>query len=76
MSNAKQELLGILEDKASVKCASITNSNWDTDKNKMILKLNYSETDYEKFLKELDFEYDSGYGGQELSGTVWLDDGT
>jgi len=76
MSNAKQELLRILEGKASVKCASIANSDWDEDKKKVVLKLNYAETDYEQFLKELDFEYDSEYGGQELFGTVWLDDGT
>lgn len=76
MSNAKQELLQILEGKASVKCALIANAYWDADKKEVVLKLNYSETDYEQFFKELDFEYNSGYGGQELFGTVWLDDNT
>jgi len=40
------------------------------------LKLNYSSEEYEKFLKDLDFEYDSGYGCQELFGTIWMQDGT
>ena len=76
MSNAKEELLGILKGNASVKCASIVNSDWYVDKKKFVLKLNYSETEYEQFLKELDFDYDCGYDGQSLYGTVWLDDNT
>jgi hypothetical protein len=74
MQNAKEELLRMLKGKASVKCASILDS--DKDKKRIVLKLNYSENDYEQFLKEMDFEYYSGYGGQELFGTVWLDDNT
>jgi hypothetical protein len=27
-------------------------------------------------LPQLDFEYDSGYGGQELFGYIWYEDGT
>lgn len=29
-----------------------------------------------KFLRSLNFEYDNGYGGQELYGTIWYDDGS
>jgi len=78
MSNAKQELLEISKDKAPLKCASISKGyyEWDENKKKVVLKLNYSESDYQQFLKDLDFDYDSGYGGQELFGTVWLEDGT
>lgn len=77
MSNAKDELLEILKGKAPLKCAVISNGQrWDKDKKNVVLKLNYSEANYEKFLSEIDFDYDSGYGGQELFGTVWLDDNT
>ncbi len=77
MSNAKQELLEILKDKAALKCAIINNGSiWNEDEKSFILKLNYTESDYEKFLNEIDFDYNSGYGGQELFGTVWLDDNT
>lgn len=41
----------------------------------IILKAGHDITDYHQFLEELNFEYDSGYGSQELFGTVWLDDG-
>jgi hypothetical protein len=32
--------------------------------------------DWSKFLTDIDFEYDSGYGGQNLFGTIWYSDGT
>jgi hypothetical protein len=44
--------------------------------NAIILKVNHTDDDLEEFRTKLDFKYDSGYGGQELYGTVWLDDGT
>jgi len=71
MSNAKNELLEVLKGIAPLKCAIISNGQ----KN-VVLKLNYSKAKYDKFLSEIDFEYDNGYGGQELFGTVWLDDNT
>ena len=52
-------------------------SNFKTDEiisKEIILKVNYSNVEYETFLKELDFEYDNGYGILELSGLVWFDD--
>jgi hypothetical protein len=77
MRNAKEELLKLLEGRAKVKCATITNGDeWDEDKKDIILKVGYSETEYSDFLKQLDFDYDSGYGGQNLFGTVWMEDGT
>lgn len=76
MTNAKEELLKLLEGKAKVKCATITNGDeWDEDKKDILLKVGYSENEWTKFLKSLNFDYDSGYGGQELFGTVWLEDG-
>lgn len=32
--------------------------------------------DIEDFLDNLDFKYDSGFGGQSLYGNVWFADGT
>jgi len=80
MTNAKKELLYILERvNSSIKCAAISterNSYWDNDSYiqppPILLKEGYTPAEYEEFLDRLDFEYDSGYGGQELFGTVWL----
>jgi len=40
------------------------------------LKIGYRQEDFNGFLNRMDFEYDSGYGGQELYGTIWYEDGT
>lgn len=81
MRNALEELLNILErNNCSVKCAYITterNSYWDDDDDyiqskPILLKEGYTPEEYEEFLEKLNFEYDAGYGGQELFGTVWL----
>ena len=86
MRNALEELLNILErNNCSVKCAYITterNCYWDDNDNyvtptPIILKEGYTPTEFVEFMNKLDFEYDAGYGGQELFGTVWLtEDGT
>lgn len=55
------------------------NSLWDEDElksNDILLKVGYTTEEYNAFLNELDFDYDAGYGGQELYGTIWLTDGT
>ena len=50
---------------------------WDSGpKANIDLQVNYSREDLEEFLKKLDFRYDSGFGGQELFGTVWFQDGS
>ena len=87
--NAKAELLETLTNLANVRCAVIAkicdvipySSLKETDYRKRFsqtieLKENYSEEDLSKFLNDLDFEYDSGYGEQKLYGTVWLTDGS
>lgn len=40
------------------------------------LKKSYSKKEYDDFISRLDFEYDPGYGGQELYGIIWYKDGT
>jgi hypothetical protein len=83
--NAKKELLGFLDGKANIKCASISNGEefyefyeegCNEDRKDFTLKVDFSESEYNKFLDQLDFNYDSGYGGQNLFGTIWLADGT
>ena len=74
--NALEELLGILErSKSTIKCATIRiGREWweEVDKKDIILKEGYTSEEYQEFLHRLDFDYDDGYGGQELYGTVWL----
>ena len=62
-----------------IKCAEITNcGQWgeEDECRTIILKVGHNEKDYAKFLNDLDFEYYSGYGAQELFGTVWFKDNT
>jgi hypothetical protein len=73
--NAKEELLRIIANLAPIKCADIQKGYWDPIKI-IQLKVGYSQVEYENFLNKLDFEYEDGYGGQELFGIVWLQDGT
>jgi hypothetical protein len=81
--NAKQELIShLLRIDKKMICATISKSIWNFDEkeeessvNEFNLKMIYSAEDYDKFLSDLDFEYDNGYGLQELYGTVWFSDG-
>lgn len=74
--NAKKELQEILKNTSPIKCASIHTEIGNNSKRIFNLKLDYSNFELEKYYDSLNFEYDSGYGGQELFGTVWLKDGT
>jgi hypothetical protein len=69
--NAKLELLSELSNSLIIKCATIRHKNKTVN-----LKIGYSNEDFQLVLEELDFEYDAGYGGQELFGTIWFTDGT
>ena len=40
------------------------------------LNPDYTNTQYAEFLRAIAVNYDNGYGGQELRGTVWLEDKT
>jgi hypothetical protein len=80
MANAKEELIKLLNRGVEIKSAFIWHGS-DYDYNKednkyFILREDYSVDDYDKFLDGLDFEYDSGYGSQELFGYVLFKDGT
>lgn len=78
--NVKEELQEILKGKAKIKCAIIFKSYHygfgDDETPKIKLPLNYTDADLVDYYNSLDFEYDNGYGGQELFGIVWLEDNT
>lgn len=73
MENAKKEFIEEVGDKKVV-CAKIGKEisygkyDWFT------LKENYSNEEYKEFLNSLDFDYDSGFGGQELFGLILFTD--
>ena len=74
MRNAKTELLEqLILNGLVAKCATIDCSR---KKDTINLKVGYSPEEYQSFLNLLNFDYDSGYGGQELYGTVWLTNST
>jgi hypothetical protein len=70
--NARRELEIALRGNA-MKCARI---ELETGEKVFLLKVDYTEQDRQAFMESLDLEYDNGYGGQELFGFVWLEDGT
>lgn len=83
--NVKEELLEIITKRGlKIKCASIYTQDYDfipeIDKwgyikpKNCILKVNYNQQDYKDFLQSLDFEYDDGFGRQELFGIVLFED--
>jgi hypothetical protein len=71
MTNAKQEFLVFTSDLPQIKCASLF-----SDVKKFILKETAQQIEFSEFLDQLNFEYDSGYGRQNLFGTIWFVDGT
>ena len=83
--NAQQELQNLLLLKitinntktTTIKCAKILVENDDYETfSTILLKIKYTLEEYNTFLSELDFEYDSGFGTQRLLGTIWFEDGT
>ena len=72
MENAKEEFIREVKGKGKIVCARVglDVDNYGESINWSILKDNYSKEAYEKFVNSLDFEYDSGYGSQELFGII------
>lgn len=77
MINAQTELLTLmLRIKTRIKCAHITKGHeWEDNRREILLPVDYSDGDYQRFLMKLNFLYDEGYGSQELFGIIWLEDG-
>jgi hypothetical protein len=78
--NAKKELLDLLEEVGTdIKCASIPHYDryrLSSPDRVVRLKVGYTPEEWHEFLSALDFDYDDGFGGQELFGTIWFTDGT
>lgn len=76
--DARQELLNVLQGKAPIKCATIKfDRYWDNKTAKTFnLKVGYDQDTLHTFLSSIDFEYDDGFGSQEVYGCIWLEDGT
>lgn len=80
--NAREEFLRLVRGK-DLECATILYSKtgaWfdthnDEEQRVINLRQDYTEQEYKEFLDKLNFEYDDGYGNQELFGTVWFKDG-
>ena len=82
-TNCKIELLETIGNR-TIECAEIVYiastlwgmNNETPPENKVInLKVGYSQDEYNQFLKQLNFDYDSGHGSQELYGNVWFING-
>ena len=74
--NAKNEFIKHISNR-NIKCASIQYQKDSFAETILIaLKKDYTLQDLTNFLTKLDFEYDDGYGGQRLFGTIWYTDGT
>lgn len=75
--NAKKEFIEHIENK-KVKCALIIYGDdfYPEQQKRYLLKAGHSIHEFDNFVNSLDFIYDDGYGGQELFGTIWYEDGT
>jgi hypothetical protein len=78
MANAKEQVVerfGNME----IVCATIFYKDcWDYESPGIDCNLlvGHTQEEYDAFIESLDFEYDNGYGGQELFGNIWFKDGT
>lgn len=86
-TNAKLEFLSHIRSQfvppieSNILCATIQKGDDYGDDEEIIertfiLTTGYNQEDWNQFLSKLDFMYDSGYGGQEVFGTIWYVDGT
>jgi len=74
--NCKKEFLAQAKEKP-ILCAQIIIGDSFSDEIKTFnLKKCFSSEDFLRFIKSLDFEYDDGFGGQELFGFIWYTDGS
>lgn len=73
--NAKSEFIANTNG-LNILCCQI---NVETNNGKNIeakLTTGWCQDEYDAFIKSIDVEYDNGYGGQRLFGTIWFTDGT
>ena len=86
-TNAKTEFLNHIRSQfkppieSNILCATIQKGDdWGDDEEiksrTFNLTTGWTKEDWNEFLSNIDFMYDSGYGGQEVFGTIWYTDGT
>ena len=62
---------------SDVLCATLTRgAEYEDSRSTFTLREGHSAGQLVEFLISLEFEYDDGYGGQELFGFIWYKDGT
>lgn len=79
MRNAKEELVRVVSHTdGNITCAVIKHHRGysEAEHRTYVLSEGHSTVELDAFLDSLDFNYNNGFGGQELFGTVWLTDGT
>jgi hypothetical protein len=77
--NLLQETLEELEDfpEKEISWARITTESVLNHKDEtIVLKPNYTQEDKDNFFRSLNFEYDNGYGFQEIDGVIVFTDNT
>lgn len=78
MANCKDDFLKETKGK-TVLCSIIVAypDHYDGEQKKeATLPVGYSESEMLNFLEAINYQYDSGYGSQEVYGTIWYTDGT
>jgi len=70
MENAKQEIIEHIKDRQVKFVKIVFGTRYSGSPQNKI------EGDLNSVLPQLNFNYDSGYGGQELFGYIWYEDGT
>ena len=69
MTNCKEEFLNETKD-LEILCAEIEREVSTK------LQVNFLNSELEEFLKLIDFDYNAGFGCQQVYGTIWYKDGT
>ena len=73
--NTKEELIEV-QGRKTIAWAKLSHQDHDEAPVDYILKPKHNLSEYAKFMNNLDFTYDSGYGSQQLYGEVMFTDGT
>jgi hypothetical protein len=73
--NARKEFITHIGNRKVI-CATIDFGSTSSNVTANILTTGWDSEDWKVFLDSIDVEYDSGYGTQELYGTIWYEDGT
>lgn len=79
--NAQAEFLSHIMEAPDVKAVTIMFNERGYSSNPEHIKIfnlreGFTEDDFKKFIEDLDFDYDNGFGTQYLFGKIWYTDGT